>query len=283
MIRRLLEWSADILVRKFVSILADRNVRSPQALAVSILLCCGCACPRGTDRSFALQRDSFSFANELRWQYEFTDSGEVVTKLSEPSPKFSLRCFPLVRAAREFFYHAQFRPDLPKANDEQYRAIVSEVMRRSSRCPAEPADKIVIPGFPDLHDFSAEHEDSLKSQCGGASRSFFQRGNWRMVFPVTKSSENKAALHLLDELRDSRLPIVHVYRFPDTTLNHAVLIYAAEENPSSITFLAYDPNDPARPATLTFDRESRSFLLERNRYFAGGTVKVYEVYRGIFF
>ena len=104
-----------------------------------------------------------------------------------------------------------------------------------------------------------------------------------MVFPVSKSGEKKTAEHLVAELREGRLPIVHVYQFPDTTLNHAVLIYASEKTPSTITFLAYDPNDLVRPETLTFDRETRAFLLERNRYFAGGKVKVYEVYRGLLF
>jgi hypothetical protein len=161
--------------------------------------------------------------------------------------------------------------------------MVAMVLQRNSRCPPKTEDRIIIPGYRNLHEFSNEHADLLKGECGGASQSFFQRGNWRMVFPVTGSGEKKTAEHLLAELRKNRLPIVHVYRFPDTTLNHAVLIYGAEESPSAITFVAYDPNDPGRPATLSFDRETRAFLLERNRYFAGGVVKVYEVYRGLFF
>jgi hypothetical protein len=243
----------------------------------------GCACPRGGERRFELQSDSFSFANELRWQYEFTETGEAITRKSESPPEFSLRCFPMVRAAREFFYHAEFRSDLPRATEEEYREMAATVMHRNSRCPARPGERIIIPGYRNLQEFSIEHGDLLKSECGGASRSFLQRGNWRMVFPVTKAGEKKTAEHLVSELSKKRVPIVHVYQFPNTTLNHAVLIYAMEESPSAITFLAYDPNDPGRPATLTFDRESRAFLLERNRYFAGGQVKVYEAYRGLAF
>jgi hypothetical protein len=283
MIRKILDWSADILVRKFDAIFADRNVRAPCAIALAAVLCCGCACPRGGERRFDLQSDSFSFANELRWQYEFTDSGKPITRKSEPPPNFSLRCFPMVRAAREFFYHAEFRADVPRTAQEQYAEKVAAIMHRNSRCPAKPGDRIIIPGYRNLHEFSIEHEDLLKSECGGANRSFLQRGNWRMVFPVTKSGEKKSAEHLLAELSKNRLPVVHLYRFPDTTLNHAVLIYSSEESPSAITFVAYDPNDPGRPAMLTFDRETSAFLFERNRYFAGGTVKVYEVYRGLLF
>jgi len=283
MIQKVFGWSVDILVRTFDEILADRNVRAPCVIALAAVLCGGCAYPRKGERRFEFSSDSFSFSNELRWQYDFTESGEPITRKSEPAPEFSLRCFPMVRAAREFFYHAEFRPDAPKATEEQYGEMAATIMRRNSRCPASPGDRIIIPGYDNLHEFSREHADLLKSECGGASQSFLQRGNWRMVFPVTKAGEKKTAEHLLLELSKNRLPIVHVYRFPDTTLNHAVLIYAAEESPSAIMFAAYDPNDPGGPARLTFDRETRAFLLERNRYFAGGTVKVYEVYRGVLF
>src|SRR4051812_45609400 len=76
----------------------------------SLALFCGCACPRGSSRSFSFPGDSFAFRNELRWTYDFSDSGEVTTRQTEPPPEYSLRCFPMVRATREFFYHARFDP-----------------------------------------------------------------------------------------------------------------------------------------------------------------------------
>jgi hypothetical protein len=164
----------------------------------------GCTCPRGADRRFDLQHDSFSFANELHWEYELTDSGEVITHKSDPAPEFSLRCFPMVRVAREFFYHAEFQPDAAKVTEEQYREIVETIMHRNSRCPARPEERIVVPGFHDLRDFSAAHADLLKSECGGAAQSFLQRGNWRMVFPVTKSGQKKCAEQLLAEVSANR-------------------------------------------------------------------------------
>ena len=252
-------------------------------LALTAFLVIGCACPRGVPRPFDLPSDSFTFSNQLRWEYEFTSSGEVFTRKTEPAPDYSLRCFPMVRTAREFFYHARFRPDLPKATAHEYLVLVQDVIERNSRCPAEAEQRIDIPGFANLHDFSFEYGSLLKAQCGGATRSFLQRGNWRMVFPVTSSGQRKTAERFLRELRDGRLPAAHVYQFPNTALNHALLIYGVEETPATISFSAYDPNDPSHPALLTFNRETSSFQFERNRYFGGGNVRVYEVYRGVFF
>jgi hypothetical protein len=79
------------------------------------------------------------------------------------------------------------------------------------------------------------------------------------------------------------LPIAHVYTFPNTKLNHAILIYAEKEKPGAMLFQGYDPNNPGRPVELRFDNATRSFLFERNQYFAGGPVKVYEVYHGLVF
>jgi hypothetical protein len=233
--------------------------------------------------AFAPERDAFAYSNELRWTYSFDSAGNATTHKTDPIPEYSLRCFPMARAAREFFYHAKFAPDLPKAAESEYDRLVSEVLGRSSRCPSREQDRIVIPGFTNLHEFSAAFPKILKDQCGGAVRSFFQRGNWRMVFPVTHRQEQKIAREFSRELSAGRIPIAHVYQFPNTTLNHAILIYAERPSEDGTTFVAYDPNNPDQPAELTFDERKRTFLFERNQYFGGGAVKVYEVYHGLFY
>ncbi len=249
----------------------------------SVLIFAGCACHRSAGRSFKFPADGFAFPNELRWHYEFGDSGSVITRKNEPAPAYSLRCFPMVRAAREFFYHAEFHPELPAVGRDEYIRLTRAIIHRNSRCPAPPGERIVVPGFRDLHAFSAAWGDVFKNECGSASSSFFQRGNWRMVFPVLASTRRRTAERFLKELNEGQLPIAHIYRFPDTTLNHAILLYAARLTDSEIVFSAYDPNDPSQPAVLTFDRASRSFSLQRTPYFAGGPVKAYEVYRGLFY
>ena len=121
---------------------------------------------------------------------------------------------------------------------------------------------------------------ALKAECGGAWQSYFQRGNWRMVFPFSRASQKKTAGRLLDDLKDNRPPVVHVVRFPQLTVNHAVLVFDAQEAKDKILFSFYDPNQPDCPHTLTFDRASKNFVFPASNYFPGGRVDVYEIYRG---
>jgi hypothetical protein len=189
----------------------------------------------------------------------------------------------MVRATREFFYHARFDPALPRTTAPEYEKLVRRVIQRNSRCPSRDEEQIVVPGFANLHEFSAAFPNVLKDQCGTAWSSYFQRGNWRMVLPITRRAEAKTAERLVEELHAGQLPIVHVYRFPDTTLNHGILIYGQSARDHEVLFQVYDPNNPGRPAELRYDQDARTFLFERNQYFPGGPVKVYEVYRGLAF
>lgn len=252
-------------------------------LLVGLVAGCACSSSVARERTFSFDRDTLAYRNELRWKYAFDAEGRASVEKADPPPEYSLRCFPMVRLAREFFYHARFHPSAPKTNDLGYALLVREIARRNSRCVSRATERIVIPGFHDLHEFSDVYPDLLKQACGGPWRSFLQRGNWRMVLPITARGERKTAEGLVAELKEGGLPIVHVYRFPNTTLNHALLLYGFEREGDTLRFRAYDPNDPSHPAELSFDRSSGTFFLGRNQYFAGGAVKVYEVYRGLFY
>jgi hypothetical protein len=63
-------------------------------------------------------------------------------------------------------------------------------------------------------------------------------------------------------------------------MNHMVVVYAAEETPAEMRFLAYDPNNASAPIVLTYDRVARRFSYPRTLYFPGGPVRVYEIYDG---
>jgi hypothetical protein len=227
-----------------------------------------------------MKRNNFAFANELKWTYTFHEDGSFTASDVEPKPERPHRCFPIVRAAREFFYHAKFDESLPKIAEANYRELIRQILARNSRCPAEPSERIIIPGYADLFTFSSDHSDLIQREIGGSWRSFYQRGNWRMLFPITDRRERKTAHALFDEIQSGRLPIIHVYRFPDVRLNHGILVFAAQKQDHEYIFTCYDPNSPERPSELKFDTSHDAFIFERNRYFAGGPVKVYEVYRG---
>jgi hypothetical protein len=129
----------------------------------------------------------------------------------------------------------------------------------------------VIPGYRNLHEFSAEHRDLLIRVMAGPWQSYLQRGNWRMIFPFSPGHQRDEAERLLDALAQGWPPVVHVLRYPRTTINHLVLVYAAEETPREIRFHVYDPNDAQ--VTLTWDRGSTIQLFDA--VLPGGPVRAY--------
>lgn len=233
-----------------------------------------------TARPFDFHQDTFAFANELVWEYQ-TDpqTGKMFSTPRTPQPTYTLRCFVLVRSARQFFYNARFDPSQPTL--AEYRQPIRQISRRNARRPPAPdAAPIIFPGYNNLRAFSRRHEHVLKQNLGGSWQSYVQRGNWRMVFPFTRRHQERTARRLDQSLETGRLPIVHLVRFPQLTINHALLLYDSRDAEHGIEFLAYDPNSPDEPVILSFDARRRTFFFAANRYFSGGRVDVYEIYRG---
>ena len=234
-----------------------------------------------TMRAFSFERDTFTFANELFWEYRIDPAtGRTTTVNSNPPPSYAHRCFVVVRSARQFFYHACFDPASPAAGEEVYRQCIRQVVSRSPRNPSPDSDRVAIPGFDCLRAFSAAHERLLKEECGGPMQSYFLRSHWRMVFPIWRRHQVCMAEHLIRAFAQRAAPIVHLFRFPRVTINHGILLFGFKETPQEIRFDAYDPNIPANPVTLIFHRAKGCFVFPRACYWAGGTVSVVEIYRG---
>ena len=104
-----------------------------------------------------------------------------------------------------------------------------------------------------------------------------------MVFPFSRRHQQATAGKLLESVHQGHPAVLHVVRFPELTINHAVVLYGAEESETEIVFTIYDPNRPQGPAVLNYDREKRTFYLPANLYFKGGEVDIYEIYRGLCF
>ena len=259
-------------------------IRLVSLLSLALLLA-GCAVPRSAqtrfDRPFTFQQDSFAYPNELVWEYHVdAASGKVVHTRREPPAQYTLHCFVVANSARQFFLHARFDPASPMADESTYRRLIQGLVSRSPRQASAAERKILIPGYANLYAFSQAHASLLKSECGGAWRSYIQRGHWRMIFPFPRRHQERMARRFLESLNRNRPPIVHIVRFPSLSINHAVLLFAAEETSTEIQFTLYDPNFPERPGRLTYRREERTFYFPPNSYFAGGRVDAYEVYHG---
>jgi hypothetical protein len=232
-----------------------------------------------TGRRFQLERDAFAFPNELVWEYHFDPAAAAtVFRRRVPPPDYVHRCFVLVRAARQFLYHARFDPAAPRASDAAYRGMIRAVLDRDPRQPPS-VDRVVVPGFTGLREFSQERTALLKEECGGAWRSYVMRSHWRIVVPVMRRHQHRTAARLLDEVEDGSAPIIHLLRFPSLAINHGMVLFDGARTGDGVEFLAYDPNTPERPALLTYERERRTFSMASNRYWRGGDLNVFEIFR----
>ncbi|MEY2410568.1 MAG: hypothetical protein QOF48_3238 [Verrucomicrobiota bacterium] len=249
---------------------------------LAILVFSGCAGRHRADafpRPFDFHNDVLAYPNELKWVYR-TDpvTGNVTHEPRRPEPTYALHCFVVAKTARLFFQHARFDATLPRQDEATYRALVRRIVKCSPREERSPEQRIVIPGFANLREFSVAHEALLKAETGTPWACYFQRGNWRMVWLFSRRHQEKMAAQLVASLRRNRPPVVHLSDFPKVSINHAVVVIDAREDRDEIAFTIYDPNDPSVPARLRFDRTERRFYFPANSYFAGGRLHVYEVY-----
>jgi len=101
-----------------------------------------------TPRRFDFESDRFSFANELLWEYRHDPvRNRMYCHPRQPRPDYHHRCFVLVRAVRQFFYHARFDPAQPRADASVYRRLVRKTLRRDprQRAAAENHSRICQP------------------------------------------------------------------------------------------------------------------------------------------
>ena len=254
------------------------------ALLCLTLALCGCSSSRTAGpvsaRPFIFKQDTFAYANELVWEYHFDPATRTTThRRRQPPPTYTHHCFVVARSAKQFFLHATFEPSQPLGEESTYRRLIREVVSRSPRSAS--GQKVIIPGYANLYAFSEAHEPLLKSECGGAWQSYCQRGHWRMLFPFSRAHQEKMAEQLVESIKQTGPAVVHVVHFPSLSINHALVLFEAAEAENAILFQTYDPNEPAKPTTLTYERHTRTFKLPANSYFIGGRVDVYEVYHAV--
>ncbi len=230
-------------------------------------------------RAFRFERDTFAFAHELVWKYQFDPvTGAMTICKAEPPPTYYHRCFVMVRATRLFFYHARFEPELPPADETACRKLVREIISRNPRRACAEPERVTIPGYDGLRSFSRAHETVLKAECGAAWESYFLRSHWRMIFRVSGRFQEKMAEKLKRSLRQRGVSLAHLFRFPRITINHGIVLYDFAESGQQIEFTAYDPNLPAHPVKLVFDRNRRAFTFAPNIYWGGGRLSVMEIF-----
>ena len=197
--------------------------------------------------------DTFAFRNDSRIHHR-----------GQPN-LYSNWCFVLARAVVQFQRFARFDPSGPRLAGHEYTALVRRVTRRAAwRAPLALDDRIVIPGFASLHALSAAETAAVKAGLGGRFRSLVHWTNWRLVYPHPRAQQERIAAETVQELQAGRPVQWLISDFPRIALNHSVLVYEYRlAGGSAVDFAVFDPNDPATPGVIRFDRQERRFRPER--------------------
>src|SRR5215208_665578 len=128
-------------------------------LAALFVALAGCASsPKHVfSRPFTFGQDTFAYANELVWEYQFDEAtGKTTHHKRVPEPKYTHHCFVVARAAKQFFQNARFDPSLPRADEKTYRALVRQLVSVSPRKVLADDHKVVFPGYKNLFEFSRD-------------------------------------------------------------------------------------------------------------------------------
>ena len=229
-------------------------------------------------KPFRFPQDTFSFSNQLYFDYQTTQKGEVRAnrRANEKIPDYSRHCFVLIRSALQFQRFAEFRPDLPALTENEYRSRVRELVRIPA-WSSGPAKKIQFPGYSDLYSFSGAHALMLQKALGVWWPSYWRVGNWRIVFPVPRSGQERLAHWLQNRLDAGRAEAVYITRMKP--INHCLIAYAYAKQPNGdLLFFVYDVNQPAKQVHLRYQTANRSFYYDRTPYYPGGLISVMKLY-----
>jgi hypothetical protein len=198
--------------------------------------------------AFSFERDTFAFANLIGARHP-----------NEPGI-YAHYCFVLARGLRQFAQFARFDPTLPKLDHADYVERVERVVARPARDAAlPPDDRIVVPGYANLREFSRDEESAVKEGLGGRFWTWVHWTNWRVMLPVDGAQQEGVAHEIVDDLRAGRLVQLLVTNWPKPELNHTVVVFESRPSDGGIEFLVWDPNNPDGPGIMTWEASARRF------------------------
>lgn len=229
-------------------------------------------------KPFHFPQDTFSFSNQLYLDYQTTRKGDirVQRRADGKTPDYSRHCFVLIRSVLQFQRFAEFRPDLPALTEDEYRSRVQELVRISAWSNG-PANRVQFPGYSDLYSFSGAHALMLQRSLGIWWPSYWRVGNWRIVFPVPRSGQERLAHWLQNRLDTGNVEAVYITRMKP--INHCLVAYAyAKQSNGDLLFFVYDVNQPGKKVHLRYQIANRSFYYDRTPYYPGGLVSVMKLY-----
>jgi hypothetical protein len=225
------------------------------------------ASPTAAVAEFAFDVDTFAFPNEVR------------ARTPDRPDLYANYCFVLARGLRQFFLFARFDPTGPRLSRDEYVERVRAVAARPPWHPAPPrAERVVIPGYANLREFSRGEEAAVKEGLGGRFWTLVHWTNWRVTFPVTRDHQAAVARETVEELAAGRLVQLLVTNWPKPELNHTIVVYAARPGPRGVDFVVWDPNEPEASGVLTFDSGAGRFWASRLFATEPGVIRAFRMY-----
>ena len=217
---------------------------------------------------FEVGRDTFAFANLVR------------AESPGRNDSFANYCLIMARGASQFFRFARFAPTEPRVSDEEYTRLTREVLGIRPWADHRPdVERVVIPGYADLHTFSRAREASIKAAFGSNVLSMMHFRTWRVGVAFSPEHQRGVARHLMEETDARRPAPLMITNFPhQDLLNHAVLVYDHRVRTQVVEFFAYDPNDPGTPISVYFDPATSGFWLEPLPYSPPGRIRAFRLY-----
>jgi hypothetical protein len=212
--------------------------------------------------------DTLAFANENRTIYR-----------GKPD-LYPNWCFVMARTVTQFHRFARFEASAPRLTAQEYTERVRAITARPPWRPPLPAgERIVIPGYGGLHEFSRDQERAVKAGLDGRLWSWLHWTNWRVVYPMPRAHQEGVARETLAELQSGRPVQWLITNLPVIDLNHTVIVYAYRTDDARlIDFLVYDPNDPGVPGTIRFDRHAWRFTSTRVYNTSVGPIRAFRMY-----
>jgi hypothetical protein len=216
--------------------------------------------------------DTFAFPNEVR------------TKNAGKPDLYANWCFVMVRAVTQFHRFARFDPTGGRLSADEYAERVNQVTARPPWDePLAPDERIVIPGYPSLYEFSRAEERAVKDGLGSRFWTWVHWTNWRVVFPMPRAQQAGVARETLAELSARRPVQWLITNFPVFELNHTVHAYDYRVVEAGVVeFAVYDPNDPQSPGAIRFDPAARRFWATRVHDTSVGPIRAFRMYYGPF-
>ena len=247
------------------------------------LALCGFHAHAAAPTHFDWRTDTIAFSNDTVFAYGIDEAGHLTIHRRQTPARFAHRCFVLARAVLQFHKFARFDPAQPRASDAIYRTLILQVCRIPVWMPeCAAADRIIIPGYANLNEFSRAREHVMKENIGNWFPTYLRVGNWRMVGPFPRFGQANAYAQIVRGLDHGKLQPVYLTRFPK--MNHCVILFDYHRlNPGDMTrFDAYDPNYPNTLSWVEYDPGQQSFNFERRWFWPGGRINLMRVYMSPF-